>query len=417
LSDDIEFAPHLAAVAEPAADHTTFEERFANRRVDLFERYENGPPDIDYLPASDGMLIRGKRHLLPAPKKTGKSFSTLVHWVDMALAGARVTILDRENGADLYAGRLAAIVQSRGLNDEQRAQVRAGIVYYEFPKIRAYDRDNGDLVTELSDSDIVVFDSSRRFLTDLGLEENASDDYTKFMATAVDPLFEAGVATIILDNTGHQEVTRARGTTAKEDLNEIAFELETLEPYSQHRVGRIRLRLEAGKSRFGNEGTWDMTIGGGVYGSWEPVDLEAEQLESRDDAVEWIVQYVLEHPEGVTQTPTLKAYTDAHDGKGRNLAKRIYDRLLAGEHPKVSRGTGNTNGGHVLVPASQQTFPPPTTQTGDPGTPPQGRAAGTGFPASHSHVSGRREPQPAGDPERIPLELLDELYDPEAEAA
>ena len=38
---------------------------------------------------------------------------------------------------------------------------------------------------------------------------------------AFEPLFEAGVATVILDNTGHSDKNRSRGTSAKGDLNEV----------------------------------------------------------------------------------------------------------------------------------------------------------------------------------------------------
>src|SRR5262249_32286946 len=155
--------------------------------------------------------------------------------------------------------RLGQIIASRGYDDETRDRIHAGLAYYEFPKIRGYDR--ADLVAELATYDLVIFDSSRRFLTDLRLDEDKSDDYAAFMHATVDPLFKAGIATPILDNPGHKEVGRPRGSSAKEALNEITFKLETVEPYTTSRVGKIRLRLEPGRSRFGNEGTWEMTIG------------------------------------------------------------------------------------------------------------------------------------------------------------
>ncbi len=51
--------------------------------------------------------------------------------------------------------------------------------------------------------DLVVFDSQRMILTDVGLSEDSADDYARFMAKIVDPLFNAGVGTMILDDTGH----------------------------------------------------------------------------------------------------------------------------------------------------------------------------------------------------------------------
>lgn len=196
----------------------SFEDRVASRRVDLVERIRDGIPPAEYLPASDGMLRRGKRHQVVAPKKVGKSLETLVHSVDMILAGARVVVFDRENGGNLYADRLDQIITARSLDDEAQATIAAGLDYYEFPRFR--NTDEHDLVQVCASADLVVFDSQRLFLSDLGLEEDDNDDYADFMAALIDPLFRAGVATLILDNAGHQEPKRSRGASAKRDLNE-----------------------------------------------------------------------------------------------------------------------------------------------------------------------------------------------------
>jgi hypothetical protein len=360
----------------------TFDERFRSRRVDLFERLEHGTPEINYLPASHRMLVRGKRHLLPAPKKTGKSLGMLVHWIDMILDGATVTILDRENGGDLYAARLGLIMSSRGLDGEQRATLAQGLGYYEFPKLRDYDR--ADLVEELKGADLVVFDGQRRFLSDLGLDENDSDDYTAFMEAAIDPLFEAGIATLILDNTGHETAGRPRGSSAKEDLNEITFTLETVEPYSEKRIGKLRLRLEAGRSRFGNEGTWEMTIGQGVFGGWDPIatdDIVAtEHQDQRDEIHNWIVTHVLKHP-GATKTATVQACRDALKSASRKVANSVFDQLLTGSDSRVSHGTGKAANAKALYPASQQSFPLPAHPTGTTGTTGDGSHCEESFPS------------------------------------
>ncbi len=394
------------SVAESEAQRGSFDERFRSRRVDLFERLEQGIAPLDFLPASERMLVRGKRHLLPAPKKTGKSLGMLVHWVDMMLAGARVTILDRENGADLYAARLGTIADSRGLDETQRALVRSGLVYYEFPKIRDYDK--ADLAEELADADLVVFDSQRRFLSDLGLEENDSDDYAEFAAATIDVLFEAGIATMILDNTGHQENGRARGSSAKEDLNEICFTLEAVEPYSERRAGRIRLRLEPGRSRFGNEGTWDMVIGAGVFGGWDLVsldDLEAtEHQEERVDALTWILEHVAEHP-GTAKTELVKAFSEHHGKGGRTLADKVIAGALTGSTPTLAKGPGKAPNGIYLYPASQASLQLPESETGSTGSTAPGAPGEESFPASpglgdrEAGSTSEREPHDAGPPD------------------
>jgi len=269
LLDDIpEAAQHTngdAPVIQLPTDPASFQARVADTRVDLLARILDGIPEIEYLPGSEGMLIRGKRHQIAAPKKEGKSISKLVHWVTMALQGARVTILDRENGANLYASRLDAILDGFELAATDRERVNNGIAYYEFPRLRKLD--GPDLAAHFKASDVVVFDSQRMFLTDLGLGEDGSDDYATFMGAAVDPLFQAGIATVILDNTGHEETRRARGSSTKGDLNEILFTLQALQQFDLHRVGRVRLEIT--DSRFGTTGRWEMTIGGGIFGPWE----------------------------------------------------------------------------------------------------------------------------------------------------
>jgi AAA domain len=253
---------------EAAAEPGSFADRVAGRRVNLFQRLLAGIPPVDYLPGSAEILRRGKRHHMVAPKKVGKSLGALVLTVDIALAGGTVVILDRENGADLYADRLGQILAGRGVDELEQMVISGRIVYYEFPRFR--DSDQAELAALCATADLAVFDSQRMYLSDLGLEENSSDDYAAFMAALVDPLFRAGIATLILDNSGHQEPKRGRGASAKGDLNEILFAAEAVEHFDLNTTGR--LRLEITDSRFGDNGRWELEIGGGTFGNWQRVD-------------------------------------------------------------------------------------------------------------------------------------------------
>ena len=257
-------AKRKAKKGRPPPEPGTFAARVKGQRVDLVDLIENGLPALDYLPRSEGMLLRGKRHMIAAPNKTGKSLGMLVHLVDMVLAGAVAAVLDRENGSEVYARRLADICRARRLSKADREKVSAGLRYFEFPMLRP---DDGEALAGLfTRTDLVVFDSQRMFLTDLGLKESESDDYSRFMSYAVDPLFRAGVATVILDNTGHSEKTRARGSASKGDLNEILFSMTADHEFDLNRRGTLRLKVE--RTRFGNTGEWTMEVGGGTYGPW-----------------------------------------------------------------------------------------------------------------------------------------------------
>lgn len=248
----------------PEVERGSFADRVVSRRVNLVKIIEDGLPLLDFLPGSDEMLIRGKRHTVAAPAKDGKSLAMLVHVVDMVLEGAVVAILDRENGTDTYARRLADIMKARRLTSEQRAALGQRLAYHEFPSLSWTDEEA--LAAYCRGVDLVVFDSQRMFLSDLGLKEDASDDYAQFMAALIDPLFLIDVATLVLDNTGHSDKKRGRGTSSKGDLNEIVFSLEKTTAFDLYNAGLVTLRVE--KTRFGNTGEWTMKLGGGQYGSW-----------------------------------------------------------------------------------------------------------------------------------------------------
>jgi hypothetical protein len=108
-------------------------------RVDLLALIDNGIPERKWLPASRQMLARAARHHIAAPMKSGKSLGLLTHVVNMVDAGARVTILDRENGADEYARRLKAILANRP--PKTREAVRERLTYHAWPRLQLEDRD------------------------------------------------------------------------------------------------------------------------------------------------------------------------------------------------------------------------------------------------------------------------------------
>ena len=164
-------------------------------------------------------------------------------------------------------------------DDDDQGLLAAGLRYYEFPRLHLDDA--ADLVELCRDADIVVFDAQRMFLTDLGLQENVADDYARFIATAIDPLFRAGIATAILDNTGH-EGDRARGSSTKGDLNEILFTLKAVEKFDTKVTGLVQLTVK--DTRFGNRGVWEMRIGGGTFEPWRPTEAQWRPTELMERA-------------------------------------------------------------------------------------------------------------------------------------
>jgi hypothetical protein len=259
--------------SEPQHLPGSIAQRLADSKVDLLTVLDGQAPERDWLPCSDKMLARGKRYLVAAPMKSGKTMVFLVHAVDMVIAGATVVILDRENGADEYARRLRDTLDDR--DDDARDAVRARLSYHQWPELKL--DDGAALAVALAAADLVIFDSSRTFLALLGLAENSADDFAQFASATTEALFRAGIASVLLDNTGLDK-TRARGTTSKGDLADVVLSVRTVSKFDRDTAGRVELRRE--HSRLGDQGAaFTMDLGAGRFGKFIAKDAAPDEAE------------------------------------------------------------------------------------------------------------------------------------------
>jgi AAA domain len=322
--------------ADPGVDAEpgSFAARVESKRVDLVALVKEGIPPRAYHAHSDGMFVKGKRHLIAAPAKTGKSIVCLAHWTRLALAGERIVVLDRENGADVYAERLAAIMDAWGLTKAKRSLVQKNLIYVDYPVLKR--EDAAELVRYLRDdlaADLVCFDSQRLFLTDYGFSERDTDDYSRFMGYCVDPLHRVGITTVLIDNVGHGDDKRARGTSSKGDLNEQLFSLRVPHEFDRSRRGTAQLVLE--RSRFGDRGSWRMAIGAGEFGEWESDAERSEKIVASiaqtKPALKPTVYEVLRAAEGPMGLHKLLGRVRAKEVKvGRSAdAKRVLSEWVA----------------------------------------------------------------------------------------
>jgi hypothetical protein len=257
-------------------------EALEHAQVDVIGMIRAGIPAREFVAGTAGAFPKGKRCHVTAEKKTGKSISIAVATaVEIVAAGGSVAVLDRENGADEYARRTDSVLVARDADDAFREQVRQRLRYYAWPALSLAWREDPDYPAALGESEVVIFDSSRQHLTPLGLDENSAGDWSQFSDGLIDPLMQAGKTTIVLDNAGHLEKDRARGTTAKEDLADLAFTMKVIAPFSLSVAGRIHLRCIA--SRIGEltiGDTWQMELGAGHYGSWQQLGRERPEHRS-----------------------------------------------------------------------------------------------------------------------------------------
>ncbi len=112
-------------------------------------------------------------------------------------------------------------------------------------------------------------------------------------------------------------------------------------------------------------------------------DSAGERAQGEVEALDWIVAYVTEHHaangSGVARGKAETAYHEAHDGRGRNLARRVIDRelALAAEHlagtrtgeasPPLATGPGATRNGTYLYPFGYAPSPLAAVRTGETG--------------------------------------------------
>ncbi len=376
-------------------------------RVDLIEMIETGIPPREFIPGADP-LPRAKRAHVAAAAKSGKSLGLgVVTAIDIIEAGGTVVILDRENGADEYARRLEAVLEGR---DTDREGVRERLRYYAWPTMSLAWRDDASYPAVFAGADLVIFDSSRSHTAPLGLTEDASDDWATFTTALIDPLARAGIATVTLDNMGHQEKGRPRGTSAKEDLCDIAYTMKVIAPFSSTLAGRLELRCS--RSRIGEitaGDTWHMQLGAGDYGSWERVERGEDTSPAfRPTNIMEKVSRLVEQTPGLTRN----AICTAVGGRKENVTLAL--QLLLSELYVAAAKDGQAHLHTTLRPYRQlddpttgstgsqpgpNRVPDPPGTTGSTGSPPYG-GPGTG-PGANSNgnrpTGSQREPSRGAD--------------------
>jgi hypothetical protein len=243
--------------------------------VDLIATIRDGLPERAYVPGGESWLIAGKRYLLPAPAGTGKSLVSLIAGTEVVDAGGTAAILDVENGAEEYARRTADLLEARGGTDsELAAKCEEHLRYYAWPALRVtWGPEEWSRAFE--DVDLAIFDSSRMMLSAAGLAEDSNDDYAAFVNGLLVPLARAGVTTMVLDNTGHEDRDRARGASAKADLNEVIYVVKVGEEFDRDQTGYLRLVRQ--RTRFAElPGELHVPLGGGTYGPIEEAEPQAD---------------------------------------------------------------------------------------------------------------------------------------------
>jgi hypothetical protein len=232
-------------------------------------------PAREEVPGAGGLLHRGVPVLFYGGHGTGKTSVVMTLALSAAAAGERVLYLDRENGPALSRERIRAILDANPEWGDPLAEGSfAGRHWAELDK-RWQGSDFGEAIAGAGFSGVIL-DSAREHLRQVGLDPDR-DDVTPLLDLAVSPLIRRGLWVAALDNVGHRERHRPKGSGSKLDALPQGYRVTTVEEFSPILSGRIKIVCQ--RSRYGDIGReWSMRLGGGL---WELPSARSEAPDAR----------------------------------------------------------------------------------------------------------------------------------------
>ncbi|MDP9479571.1 MAG: AAA family ATPase, partial [Actinomycetota bacterium] len=207
-----------------------------NSRVSLAEIIRDGCPPPDE--QEKDLLIRGATHHFYGPTDQGKTWVVLWIIVRALKRGETVCYFDSENGKRITADRLG---DDLGLTPEEAARLH----YWSDANLTFDEDDQRNYRAALAElrPDMVVFDAWVYFLTSAGVGENDSDGIVNWSLAFLKPARDAGITTVLVDHTGHDEC-RARGSSRKKQEVDYQWRVKKTAPFDRHTVGEITLHRE-----------------------------------------------------------------------------------------------------------------------------------------------------------------------------
>ena len=263
---------------------------FRGHGQDLLAVDTTGP--IEWMPGGEHIIRRAERQMWVANFGEGKTQAAVQFAAQVCKAGGHVIYLDVENDTREMAERLQPVVASFG-----DCGTRERLAYRTDADLLTDEGKLREFVAALPTADILIIDSLTRVLATLGVDENSNEQIAHFTRSFVDVLKnEVGLATLILDNTGH-EGTRARGAVSKAALVEAVYVVSGGTKISAAKHGALKLKRT--RSRSGKlAAVVTAESGGGSYGPLEPQEGEPmpePKVNEADGRKDEILRYMSKH--------------------------------------------------------------------------------------------------------------------------
>lgn len=361
------------------------------------------------VPGTGGLLCRGQSALAFSQRGAGKSIVALTIGLSAASKGEQVYYWDRENGAADTRQRAEAILEA---NDWPDVFASGQFVGRHYPQL-SRDWDPHHVAMALFGFNLVIYDSFREGISQLGGDPNSDSDISRFVDLAVTPLVRCGTAVLILDNTGHDEKNRPKGSGAKLDAIPQVYKLVATSSFNVVESGRVT--LECVRSRFGDIGRkWTARMGDGVYevprANDQPPEVKAvlQELEAKKKFWNACVDALRERaPLG--RDPLLKAVR-SRGVQGRHNKLREWLSDFADD---PSKGLISGPAGYDLTPGPDSSGQGGATPSEDPLAPDPlplkgaGRASGPG-PGREGHATNGAASTYEEEVARLGIEAYDD---------
>lgn len=231
--DDVRSIPDMTIGQN--GDHTTDGYTW----IDLTSPEYATPPDP---PAIEGMLYAGRRHVISGPPESTKTLVAYLLLLSALRSGEGVAILDFEMGPHAAV----TLLRELGATEQEVADV-----HYTEPAAPPTTVDIARLVGLgigycLLDAAAGAYDAT-------GLDDNSRKDAETFAGHWIRPLWQNGIATIVIDHVTKNADTRGKfaiGSERKTGQADVHLSLEALKPL--HRGGTGLVKINVHKDRPGH---------------------------------------------------------------------------------------------------------------------------------------------------------------------
>lgn len=354
--------------------------------VDLTDPAYAVPPDP---PSVLGLVYTGKRHVISGPPESAKTLIAYLLLLAALREGIPVAIVDFEMGP---TGARRLLDDIGATLDEIRA-----IHYVEpdTPPTDGYRRllEHGTRLT-LIDAAAGAYDTS-------GLDDNARKDAEQFARAWIRPLWQAGVATLLVDHVTKDAAARGKftiGSERKVGQADVHISCDALKPLSRGHDGLVKITVHKDRPGFLQRPTaavFELHSAADThaitYTIREPETVADDQAWKPTILMERVSRYLEEHVDPVSRT---QIETNVK-GKSAKHIRQAIDHLVHDGFAVETPGSRNARNvssvrqfrAEAATPSdSGPPRPDGVTTTPSDGVPLTGRRTGSDTPYDHDPV-------------------------------